>query len=93
MHDWRRNDWHSALEAAGIDPCGPYRLRHTFAANALAAGLGIYELARYVGTSVKMIDETYGHLIKGAEDAARAKLHALAERLAQDRATAADGNR
>jgi integrase len=80
------------LEAAGIEPCGPYRLRHTFAANGLAAGLGIYELARYMGTSVKTIDETYGHLVKGAEDTARAKLDALAERLGQERARAVEAN-
>ena len=71
-------------------PCGPYRLRHTFAASALAAELGIYELARYMGTSVKMIDTTYGHLVKGAGHTARAKLDALAERLGQERATVAE---
>ncbi|MEO6349730.1 MAG: hypothetical protein ABIP53_03680 [Candidatus Limnocylindrales bacterium] len=27
----------------------------------------IFELARYMGTSVEMIDRTYGHLAKGAE--------------------------
>jgi integrase len=53
LHDWRRDDWYPALEAAGLPKCGPYRLRHTFAANALAAGLGIYELARNMGTSVR----------------------------------------
>ena len=31
------------------------------------------ELARYMGTSVEMIDRTYGHLAKGAEDSARAQ--------------------
>jgi hypothetical protein len=85
LHDWRRDDGHPALKATGLPKCGLYRLRHTFAANALAAGLGIYELARNMGTSVKMIDDTYGHLIEGAEDAARVKLDALAGRLAQER--------
>jgi hypothetical protein len=34
-----------------------------------------------MGTSVEMIDRTYGHLAKGSEDAARAKLdaHSAAE--------------
>ena len=33
-----------------------------------------------MGTSVEMIDRTYGHLAKGAEDSARAKLDAYASR-------------
>jgi integrase len=41
----------------------PYVLRHTFASNALAAGVGTFELARYMGTSVEMIERTYGHLV------------------------------
>jgi integrase len=50
-----------------------YDLRHTFSTNALAAGIAIFELARYTGTSVAMIDRTYGHLAQGSEDLARAK--------------------
>jgi integrase len=46
----------------------PYVMRHTYAAWALAAGVNIYTLARWMGTSVKMIDETYGHLARDAED-------------------------
>jgi hypothetical protein len=55
-----------------------YDLRHSFATWALAAGLSIFELARYMGTSVDMIDRTYGHLARGSEDLARAKLDAHA---------------
>ena len=51
------------------------------------SGLSIFELARYMGTSVEMIDRTYGHLAKGAEESARSKLDAHAGRLGQDRAT------
>jgi integrase len=57
----------------------PYVLRHTFASNALAAGVGTFELARYMGTSVEMIDRTYGHLVTGADDAFRARLETYAE--------------
>ena len=65
----------------GPPPRRIYDLRHSFATWALAAGLSIFELARYMGTSVEMIDRTYGHLAKGSEDAARAKLdaHSAAE--------------
>ncbi|MCP9487972.1 MAG: hypothetical protein MSC30_19205, partial [Gaiellaceae bacterium MAG52_C11] len=56
-----------------------------------SAGLSIFELARYMGTSVDMIDRTYGHLARGSEDLARAKLdaHAASDvgRLGQDWAT------
>ena len=58
---------------------------------ALDAGLSIFELARYMGTSVEMIDRVSGHLAHGAEDTARARLDAAyTERLAQER-PAADG--
>lgn len=44
-----------------------------------------------MGASVDMIDRTYGHLARGSEDLARAKLDARAatdlDRLGQDRAT------
>ena len=46
---------------------------------ALAAGLSIFELARVMGTSVEMIDRTYGHLARDSEDAIRARLDARAD--------------
>jgi integrase len=72
LHNWRARVWRPALDAAGVAPRRPYDLRHTFATNALAARLTIFELARYMGTSVAMIDRAYGHLACGNElDAAR----------------------
>jgi hypothetical protein len=46
--------------------------------NAIGAGIRLFELARYMGTSVEMLDKVYGHLVPGAEQAARAKLDATA---------------
>ena len=49
--------------------CNPgriYDLRSTFASNALAAGVSVFELARIMGTSVGMIERSYGTLIEGA---------------------------
>jgi len=40
---------------------GPYALRHTYATMALRAGLPRFTVARRLGTSVAMIDATYGH--------------------------------
>jgi integrase len=72
----RTREWYPALEAVGISRRGPYALRHAFATEALAAGVSIFELARLMGTSVKVIDRTYGHLAVDSEDAIRARLNA-----------------
>jgi integrase len=78
LDGWRTRHWYPALEAAGIAQRGPYQLRHTFATEALAAGVSIFELARVMGTSVKMIDRTYGHLARDSEQAIRDRLDARA---------------
>jgi hypothetical protein len=55
--------------------------RDTFATEALAAGLSIFELSRVMGASVKEIDRTYGHLARDLEDAIRTRLEARTARL------------
>jgi integrase len=62
-------------------------LRHTFASEALAAGVSIFELARLMGTSIQMIDRTYGHLAKDGEDAIRARLEARSARFGVEMAS------
>jgi integrase len=65
LHNWRPRHWRPAQHAAGITPTRRlYDLRHTFATDALRAGLGTYELSRYMGTSLINIDRTYGHLAR-----------------------------
>ena len=44
----------------------------------VAAGINLYELSRYMGASVRVLEMHYAHLVDGAEDAARAKLDARA---------------
>ncbi len=78
LHNWRAREWKPAVEAAGISHGTIYTLRHTFATNAIAAGIGLYELARYMGTSIEMLDRVYGHLVPGAEAGGRKKLDAAA---------------
>jgi hypothetical protein len=51
-------------------------MRHTFAANAIAAGIATFEIGRVMGTSVQMIKATYGHLLPDANERARAALDA-----------------
>jgi integrase len=67
LHNWRPRDWRPAVVAAGLEYVPPYALRHFYAATSLAAGFSLYSLARRMGTSVKMIDATYGHLVADAE--------------------------
>lgn len=67
FENFRKRDWGPAIDAAGIPtPARLYDLRSTFASNALAAGLTVYELARVMGTSVRMIELHYGALLDTA---------------------------
>ena len=69
---------------------GIYDLRSTFASHALAAGVSVFELARIMGTSVRMIELHYGAMIDGSAQAITARLDALDDRLGQESATAAE---
>ena len=93
LDTWRTREWYPALEAAWIAKRGPYALRHTFATEALAAGVSTFEFARLMGTSLAMIDRTYGHLARDSEDSIRARLDARAERSGEEVASAPDGVR
>jgi integrase len=77
LDSFRRNLWKPALRAAGLEYRTPYALRHTYATWGIAAGIGLYELARFMGTSVEQIDRTYGHLLPDTLDRARDKLAAF----------------
>jgi integrase len=67
LANFRRRQWRPAIEAAGIVmPARIYDLRSTFASNALAARISIYELARIMGTSIGMIERHYGALLDGS---------------------------
>jgi integrase len=72
-------------------PARPYALRHTFATEALAAGVSTFELARLMGTSVAMIDRTYGHYARDSEASIRARLDARADRSGVDVASGERG--
>jgi integrase len=55
--------------AAGIDPLRRiYDLRHTFATFALRAGISTFDLSRYMGASLTMIDRHYGHLARDGRE-------------------------
>ena len=73
LHNFRNRDWKPAQLAAGIEPFRRiYDLRHTFATFALRAGISTFDLSRYMGASLTMIDRHYGHLARdGREHAIR----------------------
>jgi integrase len=78
LGNFRRREWTPAIEAAGVEkPARIYDLRSTFASNALAAGVTVFELARVMGTSVRMIERHYGALIDGAHAGITSRLDAL----------------
>jgi integrase len=67
LDNFRRRQWAPAIEASGLrTPARIYDLRSTFASDALAAGISVFELARVMGTSVRMIERHYGALLDGA---------------------------
>jgi integrase len=67
LDNFRRREWAPAIEASGVQtPARPYDLRSTYASNQLAAGVTVFELARLMGTSVRMIEKHYGILLEGA---------------------------
>ena len=71
----------------GIDPVrGLYDLRHTYATFALRAGVPVFAVSRFMGTSIAMIDRHYGHLANDSREHAVALLDALAFERAVDAA-------
>jgi len=69
LDNFRRREWQPAIQAAAIPtPARIYDLRSTFATDALAAGITVFDLTRIMGTSVHMIERHYGTLLDGAAE-------------------------
>jgi integrase len=78
IHHFRPFQWRPAQRAAGINPLRRiYDLRHTFATFALRAGISTFDLSRYMGASLTMIDRHYGHLARDGREHAIQLLDAL----------------
>jgi integrase len=77
---FRARHWAPALSAAGVEHRRIYDCRHTYATWSLAAGVSLFNLSRRMGTSIAMIDATYGHLAPDAEEHERALLDAYDSR-------------
>ena len=74
LDNWRNRCWVPGARSGRDLEARPYHLRHTFATQALAAGVSTFELSRVMGTSIAMIDTHYGHLARDSEDSIRARL-------------------
>ena len=80
-----RRHWKPAQIAAGVEPIrGLYEMRHTYATFALRAGVPVFAVSRFIGTSIAMIDIHYGHLARDSREHAVSLLDALAVERAVD---------
>lgn len=93
LDNFRHREWTPAIAAAGVQrPARIYDLRSTFASNALAAGITVFELSRIMGTSVEMIERHYGTLLDGSGPAIAKRLAAFeAERVRATRPATSEG--
>ena len=57
---------------------------------AIAAGVSLFEIARFMGTSVDQIDRTYGHLLPDSIERARQSLDRFATAMTVQEAADAD---
>lgn len=78
LDHFRKREWSPAIDASGVTrPARIYDLRSTFASRAIAAGVPVFELAKIMGTSVRMIERHYGTLLDGAGAGIAARLDAF----------------
>ena len=66
--------WRKAVRSAGLESKGftPHSFRHFFASTALANGVPIHEVSRWLGhRSIKTTVDTYGHLVPESWDRCR----------------------
>lgn len=57
-----RTAFENAVEALGFEGITPHSMRHTFVSHLLMRGESIYNVAQLAGMTVKMVEQTYGHL-------------------------------
>jgi len=80
-----RRHWRPAQIAAGVEPIrGLYDMRHTYATFALRAGVPVFAVSRFIGSSIAMIDRHDGHLARDSHVHAVSLLDALAFERAVD---------
>jgi integrase len=68
LDDWRSEHWTPAVRAAGLQHRQPYATRHTFCTWAIEADTKLSYLARIMGTSVSVIEDTYFRWLQRTDD-------------------------
>jgi integrase len=85
FRNFNRRHWKPVQKSVGIEPLRDlYDLRHTYATFALRAGVTVFALSRFMGTSIAVIDLHYGHLAVDSHEHAVSLLDALALERAVD---------
>ena len=84
FRNFNRRHWKPVQKSVGVEPRDLYDLRHTYATFALRAGVPVFALSRFMGTSIAMIDLHYGHLAVDSHEHAVSLLDALALERAVD---------
>jgi integrase len=80
-------------EGGGTRTPQPLALRHTFASFSIAAGVPLFELSRFIGTSVEQIGRTYGHLLPDSLERARTALDSFLAASSETQAGLRTGDR
>jgi len=68
QREWPKDHWRQALRGAGVRHRKFYATRHTFISVGLTKGLNLKFLAEYCGTSVAMIERSYGRFLASHVD-------------------------
>ena len=77
--EWTAQAWAPLVKAAAATAELPtetvaYALRHSWITDAIVGGMDVVTVAKLTGTSLEMINKTYGHLVQGAARDKLAKL-------------------
>jgi integrase len=74
---WPKKSWHPVLRRLQIRPRKFYATRHTFISDLLSRGEDLKAIAEYCGTSVAMIERSYGRWMPKGVDRGVRSLRAL----------------
>jgi len=77
-HNWRQREFRPVArqvaadfpQFASVARASPYATRHTFISACLQAGISLATIAAWCGTSIQMISQTYGRMIRRHEGSA-----------------------
>ena len=81
--NWREREFRPVVRQVAADfpqftdlrNATPYAARHSFISSCLQAGISLATIAAWCGTSIQMISETYGRMIRRYEGASSASLN------------------